>query len=62
MKAMVALWEEAEGKALMIRTDDLRAFLDEIKETSPEYVVVGVKPLGKVDPELWAEVIGPAEK
>jgi hypothetical protein len=56
MKAMVALWEEAEGKALMVRTDDLWAFLAEIKETSPDYVVVGVKPLGKVNPELGAEI------
>jgi hypothetical protein len=59
MKAMVALWEKAEGKALTIRTDDLRALLAEIKETNPEYVVVGVKPLGKIDPELWAEIVGP---
>jgi hypothetical protein len=52
MKAMVALWEETEGKAVVVRTDDLRALLAEIKETTPEYRVVGVKPLGKVDPVL----------
>jgi hypothetical protein len=58
MKAMVALWHQGKGKALAIQTGDLRAFLDEIKETNEGYVVIGVKPLGEVDPLLLREVTG----
>jgi hypothetical protein len=57
MKAMVALWHEGEKKGLVIETHDLRALVDEMKENSKGYVVVGVKPLGEVDQALLEEVM-----
>jgi hypothetical protein len=56
--AMVALWHEGERKGQLVQTDDLRAFLDEIKEANKGYVVIGVKPIGEVDHDLWEEVTG----
>ena len=55
MKAMVALYHESEEKSLFIQTGDLWAFLAEFKENPQGYVVMGVKPLGEIDPALWEE-------
>jgi hypothetical protein len=61
MPAIVGLWNEIEQKALAIQTDDLGAFLGEIKENSQGYVILAVKPLGEIDPVLWEQLIGAEE-
>ena len=56
MKASVMLHHEGSGKALVVQTDDLKAFMTEVEENPQGYVVVAVQPLGKVDPVLWEEL------
>jgi hypothetical protein len=52
VKACVVLYHESTGKTIVGQTDDLKAFMVEVKHNPQGYAVLAAKPLGEVDPVL----------